>query len=98
MAILLNNVNAPTTSEDYKSFGGPAIVVVRGDDFTGVTVNIEVASSSDPNGAPRWATLVNGSFTEAATFNITYLPSGLLLRAAAVGVGAADNIFVEILQ
>lgn len=98
MTILFNNINAPAISSQYSSSGGPAIVVVRGDDFTGVTIDIQTASSSDPSDPIRWSVLTNGSFTAANTFNITYLPPGLLLRAVATGVGASDNIFVEIIQ
>lgn len=98
MTILLNNVNADTTSSTFRSAGGAAIAIIRGDDFTGVTVAIQAASASDPNSTTRWMTLMNGSFTGEATFNMTYLPAGLLLRATVSGANAGDNIFVEILQ
>lgn len=97
MAILLDNVNAPTTSVPFDGTGGPVFLIIRGDDYTGVTVTLELASKSDPNDPDRWATIAGASFTADDFFSIPHLPVGAMIRAVAAGASAGDNIFVEVL-
>jgi len=95
--ILLNNVDADVVSEVFTSDGGPAVVIVRGDDFDGGTVVLEVASNSDVGN--RFDPLANGSFVADGQVKINYLPIGLELRAELTGAGgSASNIFAEVKQ
>ena len=96
--ILFNNIVADATSATFISSGGKFIVNVRGDDFTNVTVNIQVASPNDPNDPKRFATLENGSFQENRTRTMDFIPAGMLVRAISSGVGPGDNIFCEVIQ
>ena len=96
--ILFNNIVVDATSDSFKSSGGKFIVNVRGDDFTGVTINIQVASPNDPSTPNRFATLENGSFTDNGTRTMDFIPAGMLVRAISSGVGAGDNIFCEVIQ
>ena len=45
--ILLNDVDADAVSDVFTSDGGPAVFVVRGDDFDGGMVVFELASTND---------------------------------------------------
>lgn len=98
--ILLNNVDvdvlAPPDADIFESAGGTAIANIRGDDFGGGAVELQVVSRNDPSA--RWALLVDGSFTQSATVRLDYLPVGLRLRAIFAGSAGASNVFVDVLQ
>jgi len=94
MAILLDNVSVDTISETFKVRGSSHVAVIRGDDFGGGTVSVEVASPNDSIG--RFSALVDGSFTESGQYKIDYLPSGSLIRAQLIGSTSPVNVFVDI--
>lgn len=99
MTILLNNVSVDTTSDTFESKGGTGVAIIRGDNYGGGTVTIEMASKSDPN-APvfRFSTLPDGSVTADDTVKLDYMPVGTLIRAVLTGSSGANDVFVEILQ
>lgn len=95
--ILLNNVSADVISDELELGGGPAVLIVRGDEFDGGSVLFQVASNSDSEN--RFKTLDNGIFTDAGNKKIDYLPGGLKIRAELSGAGgSASNVFAEIKQ
>jgi len=97
MTILLNNVSANTTSDEFEGDGSSAIVNIRADDFDGGTIEIQTASTQDP--LDRFVALASGVFTANASIKIDYLPVGVKLRADLTGAGgSASNIFCDILQ
>jgi hypothetical protein len=96
MTVLLNEVDVDTTSSEFRSRGGPALVVVRGDSFGTGTVNIELATDADPQS--RFALFPGGAFTANGSLTLDYLPVGTRIRADLTGSSAANDVFVEILQ
>jgi len=92
--ILLNNVNVDTTSGPLKTDGGNKVIVVRGDDFGGGTVEIQVKSNNDSEN--RFLTLDNGSFTVDGTLLLSATKSGLTYRAVLSGATSPVNIFAEL--
>lgn len=96
MTVLLSNVDVDTTSVEFTSRGGPALIIVRGVDFGGGTVNIELASVVDV--LNRFALFPGGAFTANGSLKLDYLPIGTRIRADFTGSTAADDVFVEILQ
>lgn len=99
--VLLNNVSTNTVGLAKSKRGGPGVVIVRGDDYGGGTVNIEMASVNDINssgGVPRWAVLTDGAFTTNGQVKIDYLAVGTLIRAVLTGSTSPDDIYVELLQ
>ena len=101
MTVLLSNVSVDTTSAPEAKRGGPGIVIVRGGNFGGGTVNIEIASANDTEssgGVPRWAVLTDGAFTADGQVKIDYLAVGTQLRADLTGSSGADDVYVELLQ
>lgn len=96
--ILLNNVNVDTDSDNFESAGGPAVINVRGDNFGGGQVIIEVASKNDPSNPDRFTGLDNGTFTANKTVKVDYLPVATLLRARLTGSAGASNVFADVQQ
>lgn len=96
MTILLNEVNVDTTSDEFRSRGGPALVVIRGDNYGTGAVNIELATNADPQS--RFALFPGGAFTANGSLDLGFLPVGTLLRADLTGSTGANDVFVEILQ
>ena len=94
--ILFINQNSPGTSDNFESVGGKSIIIIRADNFTGMTVDIEVASSSDPT--VRFEVLPSGNFTANGSVMLDYLPPGILLRAVAASVPGDAELFVQIVQ
>lgn len=97
MTILLNNVSVDTTSEEFESEGGGAIINIRADNFDGATLEIQTASTEDT--LDRFATLPNGTFLVDASVKIDYLAQGVKLRVDLSGAGGStSNVFCDILQ
>lgn len=97
MTILLNNVSADITSEEFESKGGSAIVNIRADNFDNGIIVIQIASKNDS--LARFATLTNGTILADTSVKIDYLPIGIKLRVILSNTsGAASNIFCDILQ
>lgn len=96
MTVLLNEVDVDTTSSEFKSRGGPALAVIRGDNYGGGTVNIELATEADPQG--RFDLFPGGAFTANGSFKLDYLPIGTIIRADFAGSTGANDVFVEIIQ
>ena len=97
MTILLNNVSVNTTSAEFLSEGGSAIINIRADDFDGASLAIETASDNDS--LDRFVVLPSGTFTIDSSVKIDYLPQGVKLRADLTGAGGStSNVFVDILQ
>ena len=95
--ILLDNVSADVISDELDLNGGPAVLVVRGDNFDGGSVIFQVASDGDTGN--RFKSLDNGTFTGDGNKKIDYLPRGLKIRAELSGAGgSASNIFAEVKQ
>ncbi len=94
--LLLDNVDADTTSDEFKPRGGPALLIVRGDDFGGGTVTFEIASVNDA--LNRFTLLTGGSFTANGNLSIDRLPIGSRVRAVLAGATNPDNVYVELLQ
>ena len=95
--ILFNNINADAISDPFDLTGGPAVIIVRADNFGGGLVTLQMASIGD--NLERFEALDNGTFTANGSIKIDYLPGGLRLRAQLAGAsGSADNVFVEIKQ
>jgi len=93
MTKLLDNVNADETSDPVKFGGGSKVIVVRGDDFGGGTVNIEQRSSSDSG--ERFATI--SSFISNGTKILASVTPGLITRAVLTGATSPSNVFVELI-
>lgn len=96
MTILLNEVDVDTTSSEFRSRGGPALAVIRGDNYGTGTVNIELATDADPQS--RFALHPGGAFTANGSVKLDFLPVGTRIRADFTGSSGANDIFVEILQ
>lgn len=96
MTVLLDEVDVDTTSSEFKSRGGPALVVIRGDNYGGGTVNIELATESDPQN--RFDLFPGGAFTGNGSVKLDYLPIGTRIRANFTSSTGANDVFVEILQ
>ncbi len=96
MTILLNEVDVDTTSSEFKSRGGPALAVIRGDNFGSGTVNIELATDADLQS--RFDLFPGGAFTANGSLKLDYLPVGTRIRADFTGSTGANDVFVEILQ
>lgn len=96
MTVLLNEVNVDTTSDEFRSRGGPALVVIRGDNYGAGTVNIELATDADPQ--IRFALFPGGAFTANGSLDLNFLPVGTRVRADFTGSTGANDVFVEILQ
>ena len=95
---LFKNINADDISSSFTANGGIYTVNVRADNFGGGTVLIQTASKNDPNGTPRYSTLVNGSFTVNGSIALDPLAPGTLVRAVLQGSSSPSNVFVEIIQ
>jgi len=96
MTILLDNVMTDTVSDIVTFRGGPAVIYVRGDDYDGGTVEIEIATVDDSE--QRFAAITDGSFTADGTVKIDYLANGSQLRASLTGATSPINIFVSVSQ
>jgi len=96
MTILLDNVNADTTSDVVDFSGGGGTLYVRGDDFGGGTVEVQVATGEDPD--LRFVTLTNGSFTAGATKTLDYLSHSTKVVAVLKDATNPVNVFVSITQ
>lgn len=97
MTILFDNVSANGTSAEFESKGGSVILNVRGDNFDGATLEVQIASAQDS--LDRFIALENGTFTAGASIKVDYLPQGVKLRADLTGGGGSmSNIFCDILQ
>lgn len=96
MTTLLNNVNADTTSAVFLFNGGSGTLFIRGDDFGGGTVALEVATTDDS--FDRFIPLPNGVFTEGTTKTLDYLSHSTQFRAVLSGATDPVNIFVSITQ
>ena len=96
MTVLLNEVDVDTTSDEFRSRGGPALVVIRGDNYGGGTVNIELATDADSQS--RFALFPGGAFTANGSLELGFLPVGTRLQADFTGSSGANDVFVEILQ
>ena len=97
MTVLLNNIDgADVEGLQFELKGQSVLLVVRGDDFDGGSVEIQIASKEDPD--VRFLPLPDGTFAAGTTKKIDYLANGSIIRAALVGSGgSAVNIFVGIL-
>ena len=96
MTILLNNVDVDTTTAGEKlGQGGPKIIFIRGDDFGGGELRIQLAPPSDPQN--RFEDIRDGTFVQDAEVHIDYLPPGTNIRVVFEGSTGASNVFVEIL-
>jgi len=95
---LFENANAAENgnSPSFSPNGKPGFILIRGDDYTGVTVTLQTSSVND-TGA-RWEPMVDGVFSANADVPLEDLPADLLIRAVLAGAGAGDNITVEVLQ
>lgn len=93
--ILFNNANADGDSSEFIPNGSTALVIIRGDTFTGTTVTLQMQSANDPSS--RWRDMTNGSFTEATEVPMENIPEDVRIRANLV-IGTGSNIFVEIQQ
>ena len=94
--ILFNNAVAPGTSDTFQPNGSEGVVIIRGDDWTGVQVVLQMRSANDPSS--RWRDMDNGTYTDDADFPLEKLTPDTLIQAVLTGAGAGDNIFVEIQQ
>ena len=95
--ILFDQQNEDAISPTFESAGGKAVVVVRAETFTGMSVTIEAASSND-DFLGQFIPLNNGTFTAVGTVTLDYLPVGVLLRAQCQNTPGNANLFVEVLQ
>ena len=93
MTILLDNVSVDGPGPEVEFNGGKRVLVVRGDNFGGGEVDIEVRSTGDS----RFKTLDDGSFTEDGTKTIDFTAIGLVFRASLNNSSGASNVFAEIL-
>ncbi len=96
MTILLDNVSVDTDGTPVKFNGGPGVIYVRGDNFGGGTVDIQIATGDDS--ALRFGVLADGSFTGEGTVKIDYLATGSRLKAVLSGSTGASNVFVAVSQ
>ena len=93
MTILLPNVDVDTEGPEVQFNGGKRVLVVRGDNFGGGEVEIEVASPGDL----RFSPLDDGVFTANGTKTIDFTPVGLIFRASLKNSSGASNVFAEML-
>ncbi len=91
--ILLDNVNADTTSDTFTFNQPSAILVVRADDYDSGTVTLEVASTSDN----RFTVLDDATFTADGTKKIDLTIPGLEYRAVLSGSTSPVNVKVEMI-
>lgn len=96
--ILLNNVNVDVADPTSIFHGGgtPAILIVRGDNFGGGIVDVQIKSANDT--LNRWSALSDGQFSSDGQINIDFLPLSIDLRATFTGSSGASNVYVEILN
>jgi hypothetical protein len=95
MTVLLNNVDVDTDSVVLTSQGGPLYLNVRGDDYGGGTVTVEVRSMNDPDA--RWNAVLNATFTADFSGPRGNVPPGVQLRATLTGSTGASNVFAEVI-
>jgi len=93
MTVLLDNVNADTTSSEIEFQGGSRVIVVRGDDFGGGTVAIEVKSNNDS----RFLAVEDASFTADGDKILDSTVPGLTFRAVLSGSTSPSNVFAELI-
>ena len=94
--ILIDNASEDIVSEATE-LSGPAVIVVRGDEFDGALVSFETASAADD--AERYDTLDNTTFAAPGTKKVDYSSQSLKIRARLTGSQAmTSNIFVAIDQ
>lgn len=95
--VLLDNISANEVSDSLDLKGGPAVLIVRADDFDGGLVTFQVASNNDSEN--RFKILDNGTFPADGNKRINYLPVGLKIRAELSGAGgSASKVFAEVKQ
>lgn len=81
----------------FTSVGGPAIVFIRGNNFGGSIVSLEMADGGDK--LNRFEPLDNGLFTENGTVKLDYLPQDSKIRARiAQATAALESVYVGIKQ
>jgi hypothetical protein len=96
MAILLNNVDADTVGDPIVSNGGQIYLVVRGDNYGGGNVQLQVASPNDPD--TRWVShLGNINYNDYNNSRLS-IPVGMLIRGVLSGATGASNVFAEVIQ
>ena len=93
MIILLDNVNADTISDEEPFLGGSRVIIVRGDDFGGGTVDIEVRSNNDS----RFLAIEDASFTADGNKIVDCTIPGLTFRAVLSGATSPVNVFAELI-
>lgn len=93
MTVLLDNVNTNTTSSEVEFGGGSRVIVVRGDDFGGGTVDIEVRSNNDS----RFLAVEDASFTADGDKILDSTVPGLTFRARFFDATSPVNVFVELI-
>ena len=95
--VLIDNASDDVVSDPVALQGGPAIIIVRGDEFDGALVTFETATASDS--AERFDTLDNTTFAAPGTKKLDYSSQGLKIRARLAGSQAmTSGIFVAIDQ
>jgi len=95
MTILFNNIDANATSLEFTFNGGSRVLNIRGDDFGGGTVVLQMASSSDPSNPNRFVDIENASFTANGSVIVENTKIGLIYRAVFSGATNPDNVFTD---
>jgi len=95
--VLIDDASDDVVSDSVLLGGGPAIIIVRGDDFDGALVTFEVASAADS--AERFDTVDNATFAAPGTKKLDYSSQSMKIRARLAGSQAmTSGIFVAIDQ
>lgn len=95
--ILFEEQNTDAVSPIFYPNGGKAVVIVRAETFSGMTVEIQM-DSVNSGLVTAFIPLVNGTFTSVGQVTLDYLPSGTAIRAQCSNTPSNANLFVEILQ
>lgn len=94
---LIDNASEDVVSDPVQLNGGPAILIVRGDEFDTALVSFETTTSADTQ--ERYDTLDNSIFTAPGTRKLDYSSPTMKIRARLSGSQAStDGIFVVIDQ
>ena len=97
MAVILIDNASDDVVSDPVTLSGPAVIIVRGDEFDGALVTFETATAADS--AERFDTLDNTTFAAPGTKKLDYSSQGLKIRARLAGSQAmTSGIFVAIDQ
>jgi hypothetical protein len=92
MVVLLDNVSVDTIGPQHFGSGGNFVAIVRGDNFGGGSVTLEMS----PNSADSFVIIDDGTFTANGQKTITSLPIGTKIRAQLSGSSGASNVRVEL--